>query len=189
MKKSTLFKPKPEVAKRLKSPKGKGNSFENKIAKELSLWITDGKKKDVLMRAPTSGARSTVMLKVNQLYSDQAGDIVAVAEEGVPLTKSFIIECKHRKDLVFTSLLFGREKSEGLLKFWLKLVDECCVHSKHPLLIARQNNSPIIMGCTGYLLDKFELRSYVIAHYPRYELYMLLYDDFIEHALADVIKI
>ena len=58
--------------------KPKGNGFENKIAKELSMWITKGERHDVFDRNPSSGAKATMHKKTGNLYANQTGDIVSL---------------------------------------------------------------------------------------------------------------
>jgi hypothetical protein len=63
--------------------KAKGNAFENKIARELSIWMFNGNK-NILSRSITSGAKKSAYL----------GDIVPQMQ--MPWsTWCFNIECKH----------------------------------------------------------------------------------------------
>lgn len=55
--------------------KSKGSSYERKKIKHLSLWLSNGKRDDILYRTAGSGARATCRLKYNQSTSNSCGDI------------------------------------------------------------------------------------------------------------------
>jgi len=131
--------------------KAKGASFERQVCKELSLWITDGKRTDCFWRSAMSGGRATVASKKG-VDVRQAGDITAVAPEGTELTDKWFIECKHVKTLVLDSFLV---KGTGLLaKFWKKCCKEAERHGRLPIIIARQNKWPtLIITNRGTLID------------------------------------
>ena len=127
-----------------KNPKQKGNSFENRIAKQLSLWVTNDYREDVLIRTATSGARATQLLKSGKIFETQAGDIIAVEEQGLQLTETFLLECKHYKDANIESIFFGGKT--GLNKWWERLVEDCKIYKRSPMLIVKQNFRPILLG-------------------------------------------
>lgn len=164
--------------------KAKGNSFENKIAKDLSLWITKGARADVFDRSPASGAKATLHYykKNSELFANQTGDIVALDDAGYVLTNEFIIECKHYRDLQLLGCLFGTPKS-GLLTFWEKVQKEAARVEKQPLLVARQNFRPIICCTTTLGLQKLNLsKQQTSAFYPKLHMVVMLWSDFLEHA-------
>jgi len=74
--------------------KRKGNSFENKVARELSLWLSSGEYKDCLERTIGSGSKSTVAGKKGFRLGNIAGDLMAIDELGFKMTQLFIIELK-----------------------------------------------------------------------------------------------
>jgi hypothetical protein len=119
--------------------KQKGSEFERAICVRLSLWVTVGKKKDCFWRSAMSGGRATV--KRGEVR--QAGDITAVAPEGHSLTDYYYIECKAYRTLDIASFLV---KGVGVLsKFWEVTCREAKSHGRHPMLIAKQNNMPILV--------------------------------------------
>lgn len=122
--------------------KGKGSSFERKVAKELSRWITGGKRDDVLWRTSISGGRATVARKKGKEVR-QSGDLCAVAPEGHAFCDAFYMELKHYRDLQIDKfLIYG----EGILaKFWAKAHKEAVLSGKEPLMIIRQNGWPILV--------------------------------------------
>ena len=96
-------------SKRGRTNKGKGGRFEREICRGLSLWVTDGKKRDCFWRAVMPGGRATVALKGGEVLR-VSGDIAAEAEEGYPLARDYHIECKHLKDINFDGILTRRGK-------------------------------------------------------------------------------
>jgi len=123
--------------------KAKGSSFEIKICRELSLLVTGGKRTDVFWRSALSGGRATLEFDRGLINKSQAGDISAIAREGLWLIDGYQIECKHYGDLQFMS---GLLSNTGVLYgFWKSVVKDSSKHKKKPLLIAKQNNRPIIM--------------------------------------------
>jgi len=72
----------------------KGGSFENEIAKALSLWFTDKKRDDVFGRSDCSGGRFTQRRKKGQDTANQAGDLTFNDAIGEPLIKIWSIEVK-----------------------------------------------------------------------------------------------
>lgn len=72
----------------------KGGSYENEIAKRLSLWFTDGKRDDVFGRSDGSGSRFTSRLKKGKKTANQHGDITFTDAIGEPLIAIWSIEVK-----------------------------------------------------------------------------------------------
>lgn len=119
--------------------KQKGSSFERKICTMLSLKVTDGKRKDVFWRSSLSGGRATIHKKGEVR---QAGDICAVAPEGHAFTDRYYLECKHYRNLLIDRFLI--ERKGPLEKFWKVACREAKKYHREPVLIAKQNNRPII---------------------------------------------
>jgi len=67
--------------------KSKGNAWERKSARILSLLLSDGKKTDLFWRTASSGALATVTKK----YNTQMGDIQSVNQE---YKLNYHVECK-----------------------------------------------------------------------------------------------
>lgn len=122
--------------------KQKGSAFERKICVRLSKWVSGGKDADLFWRSAMSGGRATVSRKKGVKLSRQAGDICAVAPEGHVLTNIFYVELKAYRDLSFISFFLAG--SAKLAKFWQVACREAQEHGRIPLLIAKQNNAPIL---------------------------------------------
>jgi hypothetical protein len=118
--------------------KQKGASFEREICVKLSLWVTAGGRKDVFWRSAMSGGRATV----RGMDVRQSGDICAVAPEGHVLTDRWYIETKHVRDLNLWGLFTDLGK---LRQYWLLTCDLAHSRGKEPMLIAKQNNAPVLV--------------------------------------------
>lgn len=122
--------------------KHKGSAFEREVCEALSLWVTDGRKKDVFWRSATSGGRATSAHKRGE-HIRQAGDICAVSPEGHEFCNQYFIECKHYKSLgILDFILNDRGR---LARFWQVCKKEARKYDKIPLLIAKQNNIPTLV--------------------------------------------
>ena len=123
--------------------KNKGSSFERLICRQLSLLVSGGARTDCFWRSAMSGGRATIQLDQNILNQAQAGDISAISREGLWLIDNYQIECKHYADLEFTS---GFLSNTGVLYgFWKSLIKDSVARGKYPMLIAKQNNRPIVL--------------------------------------------
>jgi len=142
--------------------KPKGNAFERKICVALSLWVTQGARKDTFWRSAMSGGRATV----RGLDVRQAGDVCAVAPEGHEFCDQFYVECKHLKSLDFHCLL----KGTGLLhKHWRDTAKRALKRQQEPLLVARQNGTPIIL--VSYLFRPVKPRLEVSLNGDEFYIY------------------
>lgn len=130
-------------------PRGKGSQFERDICKKLSLWISRGERKDLFWRSAMSGGRSLPTC---------AGDISAVHPDGHVLTDKFVIECKHHKASIFLPILFPRGKKPLIRGWWDKLKAEADKFGRRPMLIIRENNSPVMVCMTGELTPELDVK-------------------------------
>ena len=163
--------------------KQKGNSFENKISKDLSLWFSDNNHSDWFCRSPASGAKATIHHALGRDYSKQAGDIIATDQNGAPLTNLFMIECKHYKDLNLEGLIYGTKA--GVPEFWKKLLKECQDHKRLPFFVIRQNRRPVLLGLNEKGLVPFiGIDDLQLAYFPKQDLYIFDFYKFLEKARA-----
>lgn len=131
-----------------RASKAKGSAFERDVCVKLSLWISEGRDKDLFWRSAMSGGRATQSLKRGDTLRRQAGDISAVAPEGHILTDKFYIELKHLKDIELMSFVVS---SAGMLwREWQKTVKQAKAHGRQPMLIGKQNNySTLVLTQAG----------------------------------------
>ena len=124
--------------------KQKGSSFERLVCRQLSLWVTHGKRDDCFWRSSMSGGRATIAAKKGK-YHQVVGDICAIASEGHTLTNHFFIECKHVKKLDIASFIL--DDRGALAKFWKQACKQARDHLRQPLLIAKENNREPLVIC------------------------------------------
>lgn len=158
--------------------KQKGAAFERQVCKGLSKWISRGKNEDLFWRSAMSGGRSTVAMK-NQgtKLAAQAGDVSSVHELGHKFIQKFMVECKTYKSLDYASLIKGKG---NLLTFWGKACEEAINYNKDPILIAKQNNFPIVVCMRGETSKFFNAEQFIIMIIPQSDLHIVLWDDFIQ---------
>lgn len=164
--------------------KQKGASFEREVCKRLSLWLSHGTAEDLLWRSAMSGGRSTVGRKKGKLHSAQAGDISAVDARGNPFIDKFYVECKAYKDLDFGNLIKG---TGHLIDFWKLAKEDAARYRKRPLLIAKQNNHPIIVCVNGRVAGRYDRSLFKVSVYEA-NLYIALWEDFLTLNPKEFIK-
>lgn len=156
--------------------KQKGSAFERKICKDLSLWITNGLQEDVFWRSAVSGGRSTVASRKGKRFANQAGDISSVHPAGHALIDAFVIECKNYKDLRIAGLL---TKTGKLVEFWDTLKQEAQHYEKLPMLIAKQNQLPVMVCLTAAGVAGLDLYRHRTLCAPRLDMHVVLFNDFL----------
>jgi hypothetical protein len=124
------------------SGKAKGSSFERLIATQLSLWVTNGQKRDIFWRSSLSGGRSTVAGRKGHNLSRQAGDICAIAPEGHALMDRCYLELKHIRNLRFDKFVFA---TGPLQLIWKKTIKEARKYQRQPILIINTARLPIML--------------------------------------------
>lgn len=122
--------------------KAKGSGFERKVCVALSQWVSKGEREDLFWRSAMSGGRATVRGKKGKKADSQLGDISCVHHSGSEFLEKLIIECKFVKDLNLKGAVFGKGP---LAKFWWTLAHLAQKHKRIPVLIAKQNNLPILL--------------------------------------------
>jgi hypothetical protein len=157
--------------------KQKGAAHERYVCVQLSLWLSHGKHEDLLWRSSMSGGRSTLAAAKGKRLTAQAGDISAIHPVGSKLTDKFFIECKNYRDLNFTGLLLKRGK---LAEFWLEARKQAVHYQKHPMLIAKQNQQPIIVCLSREGQQELALNAHWLI--PSMGLRIVLFDQFIKAA-------
>lgn len=125
--------------------KQKGSAFERVVCRDLSLWMTGGKRDDLFWRSAMSGGRATVKFKKGGENLTQTGDITAIDPLGEMFTRRFIPECKFYSNLDFRGALLGNKG--GISGFWLELVEKAKQQgNKLPIMFAKENRtSPVVV--------------------------------------------
>lgn len=156
----------------------KGAAFERDTCKKLSMWISDGKRDDLLWRTAMSGGRATVQMKIGITNNAQAGDIASIDPASAAFIRTFLVECKHYADL---NLLSGVLKTKGTLcDFWFRLKKEALKYNRIPLLIAKQNLYPTMVITTGPGARKIARSVSPMADLPHWNAGLYLFDQVLE---------
>jgi hypothetical protein len=122
-----------------KSPVGphKGPNFERELCRMFSLWISNGKTKDILWRTHGSGGFATNLRKQGRVVHFQGGDIGLLDPQnatGIEFLQNFIVEAKHLQMQYFWPGAAGWLMLE---KFWTKVNKEG--EGRVPLLVVKIN--------------------------------------------------
>ena len=121
----------------MKDSKGKGNSFEREIARELSLWWSKGKNKYVFSRSLSSGAWNT--MHRTEGVTAHVGDMESVDHIGRHFTNKVMVETKwYKKEDSFLYEILLSKKIQ-ILAWWDKCEKEATDTLKIPMLIVKFN--------------------------------------------------
>ena len=77
-----------------KKGKGKGPSFERNISKEMSLWMSNGTRDDLVWRTSGSGGRATMRRKSGKKTANACGDLKAEHTLAMPFFEKCTVELK-----------------------------------------------------------------------------------------------
>lgn len=123
---------------------GKGQAYERKVCRQLSLWVSGGKRKDYFWRTAGSGAAATVNRAAHQSH---VGDVCCTHAGGQSFLDRFVVECKHgKKGYINVDLLvYGRKAP--VEQYWKKLVGECA-RGQEPFLLVRENGRDELLMTT-----------------------------------------
>ncbi len=136
--------------------KQKGANFERFVSKELSLWVSGGKRDDLFWRSAMSGGRATVGAKQGIIRTTQAGDITALASTGAGAKKAkrfaekYLVECKSVKTLELHRLLaygvgFVRRTWDRAILDAEPKEEGVYTGLKTPMLFLNQNGGPVLV--------------------------------------------
>lgn len=154
--------------------KGKGSSFEREIARELSLWWTEGERDDVFYRSHASGARFTQRRKSGKDTAMQGGDITCSDSIGEALIRIFNFELKTgygsktktgvaRWDVL--DIIDSRQKYPTLHMFWEQCNGDAEKSGRVPSLIFRRN---VRSACIVFHVVIFNIFLTYFGGYSKY---------------------
>lgn len=116
--------------------KNKGGGFERDTGQKLSLWISQGLRKDLLCRTVGSGAQFTTAAQKSK-SAGHAGDLMSQDPLAYELCNQYVIECKFWRDLKLIHFLDNRgDLYEAMKKIHLEGLSV----NKKWWLIAKQNH-------------------------------------------------
>lgn len=126
----------------------KGGKWERDVARDLSEWLGAERNPPVLWRSELSGGWEHRTIP-------NVGDLAPRApdgrQEGFEFRRRFAVECKHRKDQIDWWHIFS-SKSPDVLEWWSKISAEAYEYDLCPLLIAKRNYYPTVIGMPNGLL-------------------------------------
>jgi hypothetical protein len=114
--------------------KQKGSEFERNICRELSLWISDGRYKNVFRRNTFT---QTGDLIVNPALKDEK-----IRELALKFLDMFNVECKSYKNIDLLAELDvgeGRRKTTELESWWKQCCEDAVNSRKYSLLVIKRN--------------------------------------------------
>jgi hypothetical protein len=146
--------------------KSKGGAFERMIAKDLSLWLTDGRSDSLLWRTHASGGLGTVSKKRNEY-----GDLMAIDDEAKPFMDVFSIECRHGKCIKVRDLIY-RPKNSSMVQFIEEGKRNAKESGRRPLWIFRENGQPIMV-----LMAERQMQvANLIGYFPQFDVSLMTYN-------------
>lgn len=157
--------------------KQKGAQFEREVCRRLSLWVSNNTTEDCYWRSAMSGGRSTVAARKGKRLAAQAGDISCINKIGEWLTNLFFIECKNYRDLEIEKAIYGRGV---FVEFWAEAEAQSIQYGKLPMLIAKQNQYPSIVGVSRQGAHRLELNGGCRLIIPTVGMYIYLFEDLLK---------
>jgi hypothetical protein len=156
--------------------KQKGGAFERLVCKDLSRWVTSGRREDVFWRSAMSGGRATTRLVKGKRSPHVSGDICAVHHDGNRFMDYFYVECKIYRLLDLHRVAFGCQGN--LLSFWETTKQQASNNGKMPMLIAKQNLYPpiLVLGGSGVLF--LRAGDLLMSTCPKIDAHLLMWQEF-----------
>jgi len=131
------------------SSKTKGSAWERKVAIELSLWVTRGARADIFARSIGSGSRFT-RAAARLAETATPGDLIAAHEMAFPFLRLFMVECKHRKNISISDLIFNGVSGKSFLAVTIaKAKQEADTAGLHWMVIAKQDHKEPLVLISG----------------------------------------
>jgi hypothetical protein len=178
--------------KRINSGK-KGRAFEIKICETLSLWWSNGKRKDIFWHTHGSGNRATVRAKKGKQTPNSAGDVMALDPIGQPLIDFAIIELKkgYNKELDILEILDGKKKkTRNILLDWFKKAEqEREFHGKKEVfIIFQRDRKKICIAVDQGFASKCFLTSAIEIMTKSTNINIFLLEDFLKEIKPSTMK-
>jgi hypothetical protein len=174
----------------------KGSQAEREIARDFSLWWSNGERDDIFWRSAGSGARWTSRAKVGKSTANSCGDICHLDPIGKPLLDLVTIENKIGYDKLIDVLgVIDSNKKNVLEDWWIKVEKErhqakrtyswvvfkrtrknrCIMTSRrflNQVSLAAPNNSlapnSIIFPMVGTLMNIMDFNEFLVWCKPQY---------------------
>ena len=126
------------------NPKQIGNTYEREVAKAFSKWIYNGDDSTLaIWRNVNSGTLGTVRLKQGKASQGLQGDFAPLTPEGEALLTTFHIDSKSYDKVNIMFINESNQKSNAILKQWIKTCDEAKTAKKIACMVVKARNSNI----------------------------------------------
>lgn len=161
----------------------KGSNYERVVARELSLWISEGLRDDWVWRTSQSGGRATTRAKSGLRTSGGTGDLTFTDHQAAWFFKVFSIELKcGYKVADINSLIDSKQKRPMLLQFWHQCEkDRELSKAKWGLLIVKRDRKiPLVIierKCFKELVLLFGMICGPVIRYCGDELLVIIQSD------------
>lgn len=133
----------------------KGGRFENRRARDLSRWLTDGEDHKQLIRSKGSGGWRG---NTGEDTWRHAGDLAPNGPAGEEFCRHFVVECKHRETVDLWHFYTAQPGRQNIAGWWGKLVDEIEATDADPppapMLLFRMNHRPLMAGLPKRLVEE-----------------------------------
>lgn len=139
--------------------KGKGGNYEREIVSKTSLWLSEGKRDDLLCRTVGSGSQFTSVKK------GHPADLMAQDDPlAFELCSKYAIECKHWRDIKLLTLI---QRKGELFKALQKVRQEGIDTKRKWWLVVRQNYNPDLLFMESIELVEEDLK--LGCNFPDYQ--------------------
>ncbi len=120
----------------------KGAQFERETCTKISLWLSRGKRHDLVWRSAMSGGRSTILTRAGRSTPAHRGDLTAIDSAAAAFLDAFVVECKFNKTIELSSFILKRR---GRMVYWWATLAVLAAQWKvEPLLVAKENFVPTV---------------------------------------------
>jgi len=135
--------------------KQKGSTFERKIAKQLSLWYSDGSRDDIFGRSVTSGGWATTRAKKGQEVHSNHGDITALDPIGFALVNNVCIElkCGYKNWSIMDAL---DKPKKSVSQQFEKFIDQASAHTDPFWLITKKDRRNTLITMPHWLYTDYK---------------------------------
>jgi len=167
----------------------KGGSFEIKVARMFTKWVTDKEKPEILWRSVSLGPKATIDRRKGGTIR-KIGDLIAIDPLGQWLEDAFLFECKHHKKAKLTDLLKSKSTTDksNVLNWWNKCQQEAKEGDKIPFLIFRANNQTTMVMTYEFVSFKRVMPLLFWYITPKYSATIFPLIDFFQYYKAEQIK-
>ena len=160
----------------------KGASFERRICRTLSRWLTHGKRDDLFWRTAISGGSATTGLKSGISRPRQAGDVGLIDPEGRRLLDLAVVEVKALRDFQIKNLMVGAPSK--LMRIWAKADSDARQYNRRALVICKQNRTPVfcmIDPSIAAMLGLIPHHTHIVVHHGRRPDFIIIrFDEFLK---------